>query len=80
MQTQADTFGKTDHIWKIFGMGKHQRRSFIASNSILGGCIFCGSAEHLIYNWQRFLNLSPNFRQKEAKILLLCLSCLKKSH
>ncbi|XP_049308578.1 uncharacterized protein LOC125777516 [Bactrocera dorsalis] len=75
LQTQAETFGKTGKT-----VSTHQRKSFVASNSLLGVCAFCGNAEHLNYNCQRFLNLTPNIRQKEVKKLLLCLNCLKKGH
>ncbi|XP_036346115.1 uncharacterized protein LOC118755383 isoform X1 [Rhagoletis pomonella] len=73
MQTPVGQAGKSGK-----NVSTNQRKSFVASGGSVGGCVFCGSHEHLIYHCPRFTNLSPNLRQKEVKQLALCLNCLKK--
>ncbi|XP_054746100.1 uncharacterized protein LOC129250502 [Anastrepha obliqua] len=75
LQTQASIPVKV-----IKSVSTNPRKSFVASNSSVGSCVFCESPEHVIYRCQRYVNLSPNLRQKEAKRLNLCLNCLKKGH
>ncbi|XP_036345845.1 uncharacterized protein LOC118755102 [Rhagoletis pomonella] len=75
MQTPVGQAGKSGK-----NVSTNQRKSFVASGGSVGGCVFCGSHEHLIYHCPRFTNLSPNLRQKEVKQLALCLNCLKKGH
>ncbi|XP_039967848.1 uncharacterized protein LOC120779572 [Bactrocera tryoni] len=45
LQTQAETFGKTGKT-----VSTHQRKSFVASNSLLGVCVFNGHEVSLIPN------------------------------
>lgn len=43
-------------------------------------CQFCRAAPHKPFSCERFMNMSPQERQKEVTRLNLCLNCFSKSH
>jgi len=64
---------------KLAGLEGNQGKAF-ANIAESASCVCCRSADHMIFQWSRFVRLSPRARHKEAKRLSLCITCLKRDH
>jgi hypothetical protein len=51
-----------------------------ATNQNSNLCIYCKKANHLIYQCTEFLNLSIQSRNEKARLMKLCLNCLRNNH
>ncbi|XP_071579935.1 uncharacterized protein [Temnothorax nylanderi] len=52
----------------------------VATKSKSDLCLFCKKGEHKIHSCPSFLNLSPQVRIKEMKVLKVCPNCLREGH
>ncbi|XP_039309090.1 uncharacterized protein LOC105201565 [Solenopsis invicta] len=51
----------------------------LASSITAGACFLCQEA-HLLYNCDKFLTMTPEEREREARRLRLCINCLRNDH
>jgi hypothetical protein len=51
-----------------------------ATNQNSNLCIYCKKANHSIYQCTEFLNLSIQSRNEKARLMKLCLNCLRNNH